>query len=153
MEYNTTNHLDFPSNNFEENINPGALNNSEERIRPADIDNNEENIRPADLDKQRPATPKWRPRDGLLSKLFSTFRKMAFSESEFPAGTPVSDTQYKHPKSQNNNLFYAFNDQLDYTLAYYFSESETTKRNVDKFLTNLLMKPITKKLSYCNADE
>ena len=78
---------------------------------------------------------------------------MTFNESKFPAGTPVSDTQYKHPGSQNNNPFYLFNDQLDYALAHYFAESETTKRNVDRFLTNPLMKPITKKLPYHNADE
>ena len=78
---------------------------------------------------------------------------MTFSESEFLAGTPVLDTKYKHPRSQNNNPFYSFNGQLDYALAYYFANLEITKRNVDKFLTNLLMKPITKNLSYCNADE
>ena len=37
-------------------------------------------------------------------------------------------------------------------LAHYFADSEITKRNDDKFLTNLLMKPITKNLSYCNAN-
>ena len=153
LEYKTTNHSDLPSDNFEEDISPGASNNGEEKIRPVDIDNDEEDIRPADLDKQRLAIPNWRPQNRLLSELSSTFREVTFSESEFPAGTPVSDTQYEHPGSQNNNPFYPFNDQLDYALAHYFAESETTKRNVDKFLTNPLMKPITKKLSYRNADK
>ncbi len=76
-----------------------------------------------------------------------------FSKSEFSVGTPVSDTRYKHLESQNNNPFYLFNDQLDYALADYFAESKTTKRNVDMFLSNPLMKLITKKLSYYNADE
>ena len=77
---------------------------------------------------------------------------MTFSKSKFLIGIPVSDTQYKHFKSQNNNLFYLFNNQLDYVLAYYFAELETTKCNINRFLTNLLMKLITKKLLYCNAD-
>ena len=143
----------MPSDNFEKNISPRASNNGKERIRPADINNNEKSIKPADLNKQRPATPNWRPQNGLLSESSSTFKEVTFSESEFPAGTPVSDTQYEHPGSQNNNPFYPFNDQLDYALAHYFAESETTKRNVDRFLTNPLMKPITEKLSYRNADE
>ena len=57
LEYNTTNHPDLPSDNFEEDISPGASNNGEERIRSADIDNDKEDIRQANLDKQRPATP------------------------------------------------------------------------------------------------
>ena len=76
-----------------------------------------------------------------------------FGESEFLAGIPVLDTQYKHPGSQNNNPFYPFNDQLDYALAHYFAQSETIKRNLDGFLTYPLMKPITKQLSYHNANE
>ena len=76
-----------------------------------------------------------------------------FSKSEFPFGTSVLNTRYEHFRSQNNNLFYPFNNQRDYALADYFAKSETTKRNIDKFLSNLLMKPITKKLSYCNANK
>ncbi len=75
------------------------------------------------------------------------------SKSEFLVGTPVSDIRDEHLGSHNNNLFYPFNDQLDYALTNYFAKPETTKRNVDKFLSNPLLKPITKKLSYCNTDE
>ena len=78
---------------------------------------------------------------------------MTFSESELPAGIPISDTRYEYLRSQNNNPFYLFNDQIDYALAHYFADSETTKRNADKFFTNPLMKPITKNLLYCNLDE
>ena len=124
-----------------------------EKIRPANRSNNEEDIRSADIEKQRPVTPYETPQNGLLSELSSTFREVTFSKSKFPAGTSVFDIQYKHPESQNNNLFYPFNDQLDYTLVHYFAESETTTRNVKRFLTNSLMKLITKKLSYCNTDE
>ena len=38
-------------------------------------------------------------------------------------------------------------------MAHNFAYSDTNKRNVDQFLTNLLMKPITKDFLYCNADE
>ncbi len=58
-----------------------------------------------------------------------------------------------YPGSQSNNPFHLFNDQLDYVLAHYFAESETIKHNVDKFLSNPLMKSIIKKLSYCNIDK
>ena len=153
LEYNTTNHPDLLSDNFEEDISLGASNNGKERIRPRDINNDKEDIRPANLDKQRPATPNWRLRNILPSESSSTFREVMFNESEFLADTLVSDTQYKHPASQNSNPFYLFNDQLDYALAHYYAELETTKCNVDKFLTNPLMKPITEKLSYCNADK
>ena len=87
------------------------------------------------------------PQNRPLCESSSIFRKVTFSESEFLAGTLILDTRYEHPGSQNNNLFYSFNGQLDYALAHYFSNSETIKRNIDKFLTNQLMKPITKNLS------
>ncbi len=154
LEHNTTNHPDLLSDYFEEDISPGASNNDKKEIRPADItDNDDGNSRPADIDEQSPTTPNWTPRNGLLSESSRNFRKVTFSESEFPVGTPVSDTRYVHPGSRSNNPFHSFNDQLDYALAHYFAESETTKRNVDKFLSNPLMKLITKKLSYRNADE
>lgn len=76
-----------------------------------------------------------------------------FSESKFPTCIPILDARYKHFRSPNNNLFDPFNNELDYALAYYIAESEIIKRKIDKFLTNLLIKVITKKLSYCNADK
>ena len=78
---------------------------------------------------------------------------MIFNESKFPASTSVLNTRYKHLESQNNNPFYPFNDQVDYALAYYFADSRTTKRNIDKFLTHSLMKPITKNFLYYNSDK
>lgn len=117
------------------------------------MDNDKENIRQADIDKQGPVTPNWMPWNGLLIKSSSIFREMTFSKSEFLASTPVLDTRYKYPRNQNNNPFYLFNSQLDYTLAHYFAYLEISKHNVHKFLTNSFMKPITKNLSYCNVDE
>ncbi len=75
-------------------------------------------------------------------------REVRFSNQEFAAGTPVSNIKYNYPGFQNNNLFYPFHEQLDYGLAKYFAESETTKSNIDKFLSNPLMAPLTEKLSY-----
>ena len=153
LNYNRTNLLDLLSDNNKEDIGPEASNNGKERIRLADMDNYKEDIRPADIDKKRPASPYWMSQNGLLSELSSNLRDVMFSESKFPVSTPVLDTRYKHPGSQNNNLFYPFNGQLDYALAHYFLDLETTKPNIDKFITNSLMKPITKNLLYCNADE
>ena len=81
------------------------------------------------------------------------FQEVTFSKSKFPASIPVLDIRYKHPESQNNNLFYLFNDQIDYVLTHYFEYSKTIKRNVDKFFTNSLIKPITKNLLYHNTDK
>ncbi len=94
------------------------------------------------------------PWKGLFaSESLLTLREEWFSSHEFPASTPISDKKYKHPGSKHKNSFYSFNDQLDYGLAHYFAESETTKGNVNKFLTDPLMAPLTEKLSYKNADE
>ena len=94
------------------------------------------------------------PQDRLLkSKSSSSLKKIKFSDKEFPSGTLVSDIIYDHPVSQNNNLFYLFYNQLNYVLAYYFAESGTTQNNIDKFLSDLLMAPLTKKLSYQNIDK
>ncbi len=92
--------------------------------------------------------------DGFLaSESSSSLREVRFSEQEFPAGISVSDIKNYHPGSQNDNPFHPFNDQLDYALTTYFAESETTKGNVDRFLSNPLMAPLTEKLSYRNADK
>lgn len=86
--------------------------------------------------------------DGLSGKLSSIFREMTFNKCKFSAGIQVSDAEYKYAEKQMNYPFYLINDQLDYTLAHILKELETTKGNVNTFLTNLLIKPITKKLSY-----
>lgn len=56
--------------------------------------------------------------------------------------------KYNYLRSQNNNLFYLFYDQLDYKLAYYFIKSEIIKNNIDRFLFDLLMAPLIEKQSY-----
>lgn len=88
-----------------------------------------------------------------LSKSSFTFKKITFRESKFLAGTSVLDTRFKHLKSQNNNPFDLFNNQDNYALAYYFTNSETIKRNVNKFFTNFLIKFITKNLLYHIANK
>ena len=94
------------------------------------------------------------PQNRLLgSESSSSLREVRFSEQEFLTGTPVSNIKYDPPVSQNDNLFYLFYNQVDYSVAHYFAESENTKGNVDKFLSNLLMAPLTEKLFYQNADK
>ena len=74
-------------------------------------------------------------------------------KSEFLKGILVSNTRYEQPENRNTNLFHLFKDHLDCALAHYLVKLKTTKHNIDKFLSNLLIKPITKKLSYCNTDK
>ncbi len=154
LEYNTTNHSDLLSGYFKEDISSGTSNNDKEEIRFADtIGNDYENGKSADRDDQKPTTSNWTPRNSLLSESSRIFREVTFGESEFPISTLLFDIRYVHPGSGSSNLFHPFNDQLDYALAHYFAKSEIIKRNIDKILSNLLMKPITKKLSYCNTNE
>lgn len=84
----------------------------------------------------------------LANELLSSLRKIKFNEQEFSIGKFVSDIKYHYLDSQNNNSFYSFNDQLDYALANYFAKSKTTKGNVDRFLSNILITPFIAKLSY-----
>ena len=94
------------------------------------------------------------PWDGLFtSESLSLLREKWFTRNEFPAGTSVLDIKYKHLGLKHQNSFYLFNDWLNYVLAHYFAKSEMTKGNVNKLLSNLLMTPFTKNLSYKNADE
>ncbi len=93
-------------------------------------------------------------RKGLFaSESLSALREEWFSSHEFFAGIFISDKKYKYLRFKYKNYFYPFNNQLDYGLAHYFTNSETTKGNMNKLLTDLLMAPITKKLPYKNADK
>ena len=94
------------------------------------------------------------PRDRLLaSEYLSSLKEEWFTGKEFPASIPVSDIKYNHQGLKHQKSFYLFNNQLDYALAHYFAESKTTKATINKFLSDPLMTPLTKKLSYKNADE
>lgn len=94
------------------------------------------------------------PWKGLfVSESLLVLREEWFSSHKFPTGIPISDKKYQHLRSKHKSSFYFFNNQLDYGLAHYFVELETTKGNMNKFLTDLLMAPLTEKLSYKNADE
>ena len=96
----------------------------------------------------------YNPIETLFAVLKRYIKKnRALIDGHTEEGTPISNIKYDHPGSQNDNLFYPFHNQLDYALAHYFAESETTKGNVDKFLSNPLMAPLIKKLSHQNADK
>ena len=92
-------------------------------------------------------------------KLFASESLLALREEWFSSHESfasillISDKKYKHPGFKYKNSFNFFNYQLDYGFAHYIAESETTKSNVNKFLTDLLMTSFTKKLSYKNANE
>ena len=89
----------------------------------------------------------------LACELLLSLKEVRYSEQEFPVNKRISDVKYDPLGSQNDNPFYLFTDLLDYILANYFAKSETTKNNIDRFLSNPLMALLTKKLSYWNADE
>ena len=131
----------MPSNYFEKDISLKASNNGKKKISGL-----------KDRNKSRLTTSNSRFQNRLLSKLSSNFREMTFNESKFPASTPVSDIQFECTCSQNNHPFYCFNKQLNYELAHYFTELETTKRNTNRCFTNQMIKLITKKLLYYNTD-
>ena len=101
----------MPLKSNKENITSEVSNyGNSKKTRPTNIGNNKKDIKPADIDKQKLATLNLIPWIKLLSELSSTFKEVTFSESEFLAGILVFDTQYKYPWSQNNNLFYLFNN-------------------------------------------
>lgn len=90
----------------------------------------------------------------LLTELSLSFKEIIFTESKFPTSTPVLDAKYKYSESyKNNNLYYSINNQVDYVLTHYSTNSKTTKCNINKFFTNFFIRPIIKNVSYCNADK
>lgn len=89
----------------------------------------------------------------FASKLSLFLKKIVFREQKFLASILIFDIKYNYLGSQNNNTFYWFNNQLNYTLTHYFREFKTTKDNLDRFLSNQLMAQIKKKLSYQNVDK
>lgn len=78
---------------------------------------------------------------------------MGFSKSEFWTGMLVSDTRYKHFRNQNINLISLFINQFDYILVYYSIKLKISKYNIYRLFFNLLIKSITKKLLYYNANK
>lgn len=83
-----------------------------------------------------------------ISKSSSSLKEVNFGEQKFLTSKSISNIKYYYTSFQNNNLFYLFNNQLDYILTNHFAEFETTKNNIDRFLSNALMALFTKKLFY-----
>lgn len=55
--------------------------------------------------------------NGLLaSEILLFLKKFRFFKQEFSTGKPILNIKYHHPVSQNNYLFYPFNNQLDHIL-------------------------------------
>ncbi len=120
-----------------------------------EIRENQRNLgQSSDNESLKNILPRYTPQAGLLrSQSSSSLWEVRFIDQEFAVGTPVFNIKYNHLSLQNNNPFYPFHDQLDYRLAKYFVESETTKSNMDKFLSDPLITPLTEKLSYQNTDK
>lgn len=58
LKYNIINYSDLPSDNFGEDINPGASNNDEKEIRLVNtMENDNKNSKHMDIDQQKPITP------------------------------------------------------------------------------------------------
>ena len=118
------------------------------------IEENHKNLVEKSLDTGIHAKTKRISQDRLLGSESSLFlREIRFSKEEFPTGTPVSNIKFNYPRLQNDNLFYPFYNYLDYALAHYFAEFETTKGNVDKFPSNPFMVLLIERLSLQNADK
>lgn len=83
----------------------------------------------------------------------SSLREIRFDEQELPANKSISNIKYHYKDFWNNNLFYLFNDQLDYILANNFGKFRIKKNNVDRFRSNPLMVPLIEKPSYSNTDK
>lgn len=87
------------------------------------------------------------------NELLSFLREISFIDQEFFVDKPISDIKYYYLNSLNNNFFNLFNNQLNYVLANYFAKSETRKDNINRFLSDLLMVLLIKKLFYQNANK
>lgn len=85
--------------------------------------------------------------------MFKNFKEVIFNKFFFLFKILVLDIKYEHFRNKNNNLFYLLNNQLDYIMTYYFMELKIIKCNINKFLSNLLIKFIIKKLLYFNIDK
>ena len=83
----------------------------------------------------------------------SLLKEEWFTRNKFSTGTRISNIKYNYLGIKHQNSFYLFNNQLDYALAHNFAKLETTKGNINKFLSDPLMTSLTKKLSYKNVDE
>lgn len=89
----------------------------------------------------------------FVNKLLLFLKKIWLSEQNIFAGIYISNIKFNYPKSQNINIYYLFNNRLDYVLAYYFAKSETIKCNMNRFLSNSLIALFIKKLFYYNTDK
>ena len=88
-----------------------------------------------------------------VSEFLLVLRDEWYSSHEFLTSIPISDKKYKYLKSKYKNSFYFFNNQLDYNFEHHFRKFKTIKDNMNKFLIDVLMTLLIKKLSYKNANQ
>ena len=84
----------------------------------------------------------------LVSELLLYLKEFKFSKQKFRIDKLLFIIKYHYLGFQNNNIFHVFNYQLDYGLSTYIAKFETRKSNIDRFLSNLLMALLMKKLFY-----
>lgn len=92
-------------------------------------------------------------REMFPSESLSLLKKRLFIKREFFASTFTSDNRYSYLRSEYDNLFYSFHDQLDSALSYYFIVSGNTKGKIKRFLSDSLMASLSEKLFYKNANQ
>ena len=142
-------------NNISENF--GLHEDEKLTLEEQDIEKNHKNMVGKSLDigsHTRDGLSGHTPQDGLFAREFSSsLREIRLRKQIFPVSKPLSDIKYHHLYSQNDNAFRPFNDQLGNAHATYFTEFETTKGNIERFLFDPLIALLIEKLSYQNADK
>ena len=129
-------------NNILQNLKP--YKNEKSTLKEQDIEKDHKNLIDKNLN-----TRSLIPENGLLPSELSLFlKKVRFSEQKFSNNKSISNIKYYYLGFQNNNFFHPFNNWLNYALATYFAKFETIKGYINRFLSNLLMIPLIKKLLY-----
>lgn len=132
-------------NKFPKNISPSLLNKNKKKIRLVEtINNSNKNSKLTDGDQQRLTLLNFILWNKPLYDLSQNFRHVIFSKSKFLVSILVLNTRYEYFRREISNLIYLFNNQFDFVLAENFTECEIFKHNIDKFLSNLLIKFILK---------
>ena len=63
-----------------------------------------------------------------MSKLLSSFKKIGFGKWELSTIKPLSDIKCHYSDFWSNDLFYLFNDLLEYIPFIYFAKFKITKK-------------------------
>lgn len=93
-------------------------------------------------------------RDKLFTCKLSLFLKnVRFYKEKFFVSELVLNIKNYYPNFQNNDLFYLLNNVLDYTTTNYFARFKSIKIKINKYLSDLLIARLIKKLFYQNSNK